>query len=410
MPLAFGTIVDDNRSRQDEWLFALRRNLPNIYQPLGHVRLVNILLVIFLRKDSKLRIVDVCNNSMPTGFLGQWGNKGGVGMSMRINDTTICFINSHLAAGENELLRRNQDFRSISQMRFGNKLGIYDHDVVIWLGDLNYRLETNLSYEEIIYYIEMKCYKELLFFDQLKIQQKVKTAFNGFHEESPKFRPSYKYDVGTQRWDSSEKKRVPAWCDRILYWIKDKNVKIEQKSYHSLEKVTLSDHKPVCSNFVLQAKTIDPVKKADIYEKMLRESDRKANELLPQVNLSCTEHDFGKIFYQEPAVFVLEIQNTGLTPTHFVFKPSGKNESFENWLTITPKSSFLDVGTTIEVTIQASIDDEELCRITADVTQLSTILVLHLDGGRDYFVIVSATYQRKKPRPPSEVNDLIIFD
>lgn len=56
------------------------------------------------------------------------------------------------------------------------------------------------------------------------------------------------------------------------------------------------------------------------------------------------QHDFGKIFYQEPAVFVLEIQNTGLTPTHFVFKPSGKNESFENWLTITPKSSFLDVG------------------------------------------------------------------
>lgn len=45
--------------------------------------------------------------SIPTGFL-KFGNKGGVGISMEINDTMLCIINSHLAAGNGELARRNQ--------------------------------------------------------------------------------------------------------------------------------------------------------------------------------------------------------------------------------------------------------------------------------------------------------------
>lgn len=49
--------------------------------------------------------MEVC--SIPTGFL-KLGNKGGVGVSLRINDTRVCFVNSHLAAGSNELIKRNQ--------------------------------------------------------------------------------------------------------------------------------------------------------------------------------------------------------------------------------------------------------------------------------------------------------------
>lgn len=53
---------------------------------------------------------------------------------------------------------------------------------------------------------------------------------------------------------------------------------------------------------------------------------------------------------QEPSVAFLIIKNTGLTPARFVFSSKHQsNDMPEDWLTITPKSSFLDVGSEIEV-------------------------------------------------------------
>lgn len=87
----------------------------------------------------------------------------------------------------------------------------------------------------------------------------------------------------------SEKRRVPAWCDRILYWTRDKNVKLQQKTYSSQSDVTFSDHKPVTSLFALAVKQVDPDKRLAIYDEMLKETDKRANNLLPSISLSQTE-------------------------------------------------------------------------------------------------------------------------
>lgn len=70
-------------------------------------RLIGIFLIIYSLKDSKFNISQVNVSSTATGFL-KFGNKGGVGISLRLNDTLVCFLNSHLAAGNAELSKRNQ--------------------------------------------------------------------------------------------------------------------------------------------------------------------------------------------------------------------------------------------------------------------------------------------------------------
>ncbi|KAI0872496.1 type II inositol-1,4,5-trisphosphate 5-phosphatase [Hypoxylon argillaceum] len=59
----------------------------------------------------------------------------------------------------------------------------------------------------------------LLPHDQLRLAIKNEKAFHeGWREGPITFLPTYKYDVGTVGlFDTSEKKRAPSWCDRILY-------------------------------------------------------------------------------------------------------------------------------------------------------------------------------------------------
>ena len=59
----------------------------------------------------------------------------------------------------------------------------------------------------------------LLTHDQLgRLMKAHKIFHDGWREGSITFLPTYKYDVGAvSLFDSSEKKRAPSWCDRVLY-------------------------------------------------------------------------------------------------------------------------------------------------------------------------------------------------
>jgi len=94
----------------------------------------------------------------------------------------------------------------------------------------------------------------LLGFDQLLRTQSSEdpvSVLGGFQEAQIRFRPTYKFDKGTDKYDSSAKQRKPAWCDRILWRLKS-HLNVVSESYNSKAEFCQSDHKPVVSSLILR--------------------------------------------------------------------------------------------------------------------------------------------------------------
>jgi hypothetical protein len=144
---------------------------------------------------------------------------------------------------------------------------ILDHEICILNGDLNYRIDHNR--ESIINRVKNNDLGPLLERDQLLVERKKNPGFRlrAFHEGPLTFAPTYKYDVGTDTYDTSEKKRSPAWCDRLLY----RGVgKIKQIDYRRWE-VKASDHRPVSGIFLIRVKIVDPGKRKEVWRKCVKE-------------------------------------------------------------------------------------------------------------------------------------------
>jgi hypothetical protein len=159
------------------------------------------------------------------------GNKGAIGIRFKLYDTLVCFVCAHLAAGQSHVDERNQNYLdATAQMAFGtrNRVGIAQHDVVIWLGDFNYRID--LAKEAVECHVAASELAPLLAADQLCRERAAGRVFVDYHEGTLDFAPTYKYDVGTTVYDTSEKARAPAWTDRILYKVdQDSASKVCQK-------------------------------------------------------------------------------------------------------------------------------------------------------------------------------------
>ena len=58
---------------------------------------------------------------------------------------------------------------------------------------------------------------KLLSLDQLNIHRAEGKVFVDFDEPGIDFKPSYKFDLFSETYDTGPKDRGAAWCDRILY-------------------------------------------------------------------------------------------------------------------------------------------------------------------------------------------------
>ena len=92
--------------------------------------------------------------------------------------------------------------------------GMNQYDLVIFSGDLNYRI--NMEKEEVKKLIDNNDFETLLEKDQLYCAiNKKEIDLDDFYEGKINFMPTYKFQDGTNEYDYTE--RVPGWTDRILF-------------------------------------------------------------------------------------------------------------------------------------------------------------------------------------------------
>lgn len=264
-----------------DWRDFLIRSLDDympgqLYHLLQTIHMVGLFTCIFVKADVRARITQLNTAEVKRGMGGLHGNKGAIVVRFLIDDTSLCFFNCHLAAGQTQAQSRNNDITAILEANLmpperdpnlcidnftggGDGSMILDHELVILNGDLNYRIDT-MSRDTVVMAVKQGHLAKLLDRDQLLVARRRKPDFKlRIFEEMPiTFAPTYKYDVGTDNYDTSEKKRSPAWCDRLLFRGRGR---IRQLDYRRHE-VRVSDHRPVTGKFELTVKRTKPKERA----------------------------------------------------------------------------------------------------------------------------------------------------
>ncbi|KAH7366004.1 hypothetical protein KP509_18G058600 [Ceratopteris richardii] len=249
-------------------LISLDGNVP--YKLSGHSRkqasyvrvaskqMVGIHISIWVRRTICKFVHSLSVSCVGVGLMGCLGNKGSIAVSMKLHQTSFCFICSHLTSGiekEHEE-RRNSDAAEILKRTYfplcntaarSNLESVWGHDQIFWLGDFNYRLD--LKDNEIRYLVAEKNWTCLFEKDQLRKHSMKGYIFEGWHEGIIDFPPTYKYEFGSNQYAGEnlgykDKQRPPAWCDRVLW--RGRGMKL--LSYRRAE-YTFSDHRPVIAIF-----------------------------------------------------------------------------------------------------------------------------------------------------------------
>ncbi|KAL6872591.1 SacI homology domain-containing protein [Trichoderma longibrachiatum] len=277
-------IMNSDPTRKSLWEAAVKRALNQRQAALGGKKyvllrsgqLVGAALCIFVKSSSLDHIKNVEGSVKKTGLSGMAGNKGAVAIRFDYANTHLCFVTAHLAAGFSNYDERNRDYATIhGGLRFQRNRGIEDHDAIIWLGDFNYRI--GLSSEVVRALVKKRDLQTLYENDQLNLQMVAGLAFQFYSEARINFLPTYRFDIGTDVYDTSEKARIPAWTDRVL----KKGAILRQTSYDSAP-LLFSDHRPVYATFDCRVSLIDEARRDAISHELYERRKAEVGDIAAQ--------------------------------------------------------------------------------------------------------------------------------
>ncbi|KAB1283866.1 Synaptojanin-1 [Camelus dromedarius] len=280
-----GNIVNASTTNQKLWAVELQKTISrdNKYVLLASEQLVGVCLFVFIRPQHAPFIRSV-NRSLPQGSFPESRNR-----------------ESTFVASEKHLL-----------MVLGRML--FSHDYVFWCGDFNYRID--LPNEEVKELIRQQNWDSLIAGDQLINQKNAGQIFRGFLEGKVTFAPTYKYDLFSDDYDTSEKCRTPAWTDRVLWrrrkWPFDRsaedldllNASFQDGSkilytwtpgtllHYGRAELKTSDHRPVVALIDIDIFEVEAEERQNIYKEVIAVQGPPDGTVLVSIKSSLPESNF----------------------------------------------------------------------------------------------------------------------
>lgn len=271
-------IVNSSTENAKAWAVELQKVLSRDrpYVLVTYQQLVGVCLYVFVRPEHVPFIRDVAVDSVKTGLGGHTGNKGAAAIRLVLHATSFCFVCAHFAAGQSQVAERNADYNEITRkITFPMNRSLNSHEYLFWCGDFNYRID--MDKEELKELIRQSDFETILQCDQLKKQQEEGNVFKNFIEGDIKFAPTYKYDLFSDDYDTSEKCRAPAWTDRILWKRRnlcpDINGSTQESPgklvYYGRAELKQSDHRPVIAIIDVEVRRINEEKRQQVFYEVI---------------------------------------------------------------------------------------------------------------------------------------------
>ncbi|KAM6422622.1 phosphatidylinositol polyphosphate 5-phosphatase type IV-like isoform 5-T5 [Liasis olivaceus] len=254
--------VRDVRNRR-EWEIRLQETLGPQYVMFYAAAHGVLYMSVFLRRDLIWFCSEVECATVTTRIVSQFKTKGALGICFTFFGTSFLFITSHFTSGDGKVNERVLDYNKTIQAlslpknipdtnpyRSSSSDVTTRFDNVFWFGDFNFRLNENREViEQILNHGQDLDVSMLLQHDQLlKEMHNGSSIFKGFQEAPIFFRPSYKFDVGQDTYDTTSKQRTPSYTDRVIYRSRHQN-EIHAVKYSSCFGIKTSDHRPVYGLF-----------------------------------------------------------------------------------------------------------------------------------------------------------------
>ncbi|GAX73188.1 hypothetical protein CEUSTIGMA_g641.t1 [Chlamydomonas eustigma] len=432
-----------------------------LYFQVACKQLVGLYLTVWVQKSLLPQVKGVQTAVVTTGFGGYLGNKGAVCARLYIYDTPICFVNAHLSSGDKDgdEAKRNADaldvlqrcdFYTASQYEqtmnsaaamkmvaalghghWGGKKSIQDHEEAIWLGDLNYRIK--MPDDEVRRLVRSGQVKQLLEYDQLNRERAANRVFKGWKEGDITFLPTFKFKVGShtylgdrEKTEAStasalqseegaeedgeagevQKRRTPAWCDRILFRSSSTHHQHLTQLSYSRGELVISDHKPVMSMFSLKAKQYKRRKINELLDDAARKAEILQASMRPRPSLAPNVVNIGTVQYGEEKEFEVSLSNSGPVDGvfHFIPPPRSYEDTAESssglpaWVTANPSEGIVPAGGSCVIKLVVCVEGgpsgsaQDLAQAANDF--LDSILILRVEDGSDLFLSLTGTYTR----------------